>query len=251
MENKAKMCIPLVVLSILPMSCSNHKNPAIDLEPYLGKGWECYAAPDTFKKAGVVVELTADGKYFFDSDHSARSIKGSSAIGAATNRIESTVGGVLKLLQDFEILSDTTDITADLNRVATIRATYSGTKKWVIGGDDMRSITEIYASKDLTPNSRYFLFRESHSAESIDILIDRSIVGSLGANIDFDRIVDVNPQISRSSGNRYRLQYQSEEPLGVCAIATELLIERGFDGKIAVRPSGIFYLPDNVSIVMR
>ena len=237
------------VLSVLTVSCAGSLPPRIPpIEEVLGKGWTCYAAPDAFKKAGIVVEATADGKYLFDKDYSAKAIEGASAIGTARVTSTTTLGGVLQLLKNFHVFIKDANITADLTSKVTIEAAYGGTRKQVISGDDVRYIANAYSAIKLTPTSHYFVFRESHSATSVDLLVDRSVVGSLGATATLDGLVDVNSKISRNAANQYRLKDQYDKPIGVCTVATELVIERGFDGQTKVRPGEEYRVPDNFII---
>jgi len=218
------------------------------IEEVLGEGWTCYAAPDAFKKAGIVVEATADGKYVFDSDYSARAIDGTSAIGTARVTSTATLGGVLQILKNFDVFIKDANLTAELTRKVIIEVAYGGTKKQVISGNDVRYIANAYSAMKLTPTSRYLVFRESHSATSVDILVDRSVVGLLNATAILDGLAEANPKISRNAANQYRLKDQYDKPIGVCTIATELLVERGFDGQTKVRPGDKYRVPDNAII---
>jgi len=249
MDRKTWIIAVGCVLCLLTVSCTGHLPSRIKpIEEPLGKGWTCYAAPDAFKKAGIVVEATSDGKYLFDSDFSARAIEATSAIGTATVNSTTTLGGVLQLLKTFLVFNRDAKIEADLTRKVVIKAAYGGTKKQVISGNDVQDIANVYSSRKLTPTSHYFVFRESHSATSVDILVDRSVVGSLGATAILDGLVDVSPKISRDAANNYRLKDKYDKPVGICTLATELVIERGFGGQTTVRPGEEYPVPDNIII---
>lgn len=239
------------VLSLLIVSCGTSESRIPTIEEVLGRGWTCYAAPDVFKKAGIVVEVTADGKYVFDSDHSAKAVEGPSAIGTATVTSSVTLGSVVQLLKAFHVFGQDAHITADLTRRVTIGATYGGTRKQVISGSDVRDIADAYSKMKLTPTSHYFVFRESHTATSIDILVDRSVAASVNATATLDGMVNANPKVSRNSADKYQLRDRYEVPVGICTIATELLIERGFDGKTNVRPGQEYQVPDNVTVARK
>ena len=236
------------ILSVFIACCAGPSDKIQSLEKVLGPGWTCYAAPDAFKKAGIVVEATADGKYLFDSDYSKRAIDRTSAIGTTMVKSTFTLGGVLQLLKNLRVSINDANITVDLTRTETIEVIYGGTRKQVISGDDVRYIANKYSAMKLTPTSHYFVFRESHSATSVDIRVDRSVVGLLNATAILDGIAEVNPKISKYAADKYRLKDQYDPPVGVCTIATELLIERGFDGQTKVRPGEEYRVPDNVII---
>ncbi|GEM_PF-4240098 len=240
--------ICVCVLSVITVSCAARPSRIQPIEAVLGTGWTCYAAPDVFKKAGIVIEATADRKYLFDSDYSAKAIEGPSAIGTATVTSSTTVGGVVQLLKNFQVFTKDANITADLSRKVTIDATYGGTRKQVVSGDGVRDIANAYSKIKLTPTSHYFVFRESHTATSIDILVDRSVAASVNATATLDGMVNVNPKISRNNAGKYRLKDQYDVPVGICTIATELLIERSFDGTTNVRPGQDYRVPDNVTV---
>lgn len=242
-------CVACCILFPLTACVAGELSPTITpIEKVLGAGWTCYAAPDAFKKAGIVIEVTADGKYLFDGDYSAKVEEGPSAIGTARVSSTTTLGGVLQLLKSFHVFVKDAKATADLSRKVVIEATYGGTRKQVINGQDVRDIANIYSNMKLTPTSHYFVFRESQSATSVDILLDGSIVASLGATAALNGLLDVNSAISKDNANQYRLKDKYEKPIGICTVATELLIQRNFTGQTIVTPGEEYPVPDSAIV---
>jgi len=238
-----------LLLSALQASCVVAPPARIKpVEEVLGKGWTCYAAPDGYKVAGVVVEVTSDGKYLFDADYSSLSKEVPSAIGSVSMKSTTTLGGVVKLLESFKVVDKDTSFTADLTHKADIAVAYGGTKKQVLPGGSVETITAERAKRRLVPTSTYFVFRESHSAKSVDILVGDSVVGSLGLTAKLNQIVDVNPKIARDASSQYKLKDAYEKPLGVCTIATELVPDRQFDGNTKLKLGNIVDVPTDVVI---
>ena len=79
---KVGKCVVVVALALLLLSCASSPARLKPVEEVLGKGWVCYTAPDGYKLAGIVVEVTNDGKYIFDADYSSLSIETQSSIGS-------------------------------------------------------------------------------------------------------------------------------------------------------------------------
>ena len=248
--SRGSAVVAVVTLALLT-ACANKNPPRIaPVEEVLGNGWQCYAAPDEFKHAGVVVEVTRDGRYFVDSDHRDMALSGSSAIGNLEQTVTSSLGGVLSLLRSAGIVTNATT-TADLQRSVSVRAKYTGTTKYVISGQGVAEILKSYEGRSLPPASRYILFRESHSAQSIDILIERSAVAELGIETTLDSLVDANTKLSRNGKTQYRLQDSFAEPLGVCALPYELTVIRSADGTTRLTMGAQVRLPPDVVISQR
>jgi hypothetical protein len=175
---------------------------------------------------------------------------GSSAIGNLEQTVNSGLGGVLSLLRSAGIVTNAMT-TADVRRSVSVRAKYTGTTKYVISGSGVSKILESYEGRTLPPTSRYTLFRESHSAQSIDILIERSAVAELGIESTLDSLVNANTKLSHNGEAQYRLQDSFAKPLGVCALPYELTIIRSADGTTRLTMGAQVSLPPDVVISQR
>ena len=217
LSSRSAVVVLVLVVPALLTGCATKIPPRVGpVEQFLGAGWQCYAAPDEFKHAGVVLEVTRDGRYFVDSDHRDMTQSGSSAIGNLEHTVNSSLGGVLSLLRSAGIVTSA-KTTADVQRSVTVRAKYTDTTKYVISGPVVSEILKSYEGRSLPPTSRYILLRESHSARSIDILIERSGIAELGLETTLDALVDVNAKLSRNGDAQYRLQDSFARPAwGMC-----------------------------------
>lgn len=252
MRSLLGVVVAMVLSLAVSTSCTTSVQPRVrPVEELLGPGWQCYAAPDMFKRAGVVVEMNNDGSYFFDSDYSDKAARGPSAIGDLNYTVNTTAGGVLSLLKSAGILANPADATADAKRTAKVQAKYSDTEKQVISGAAVNEILNAYAGRSLPPTSRYFLFRESHSAKSVDLVIEKSTVTELGLQATLDATVDAKGKWSRSSNGDYRLKDVFDAPLGICTLPYELTVIRGADGTTKMTLGGQVLLPPETVIKKR
>ena len=138
---KVGKCVVVVALALLLLSCASSPARLKPVEEVLGKGWVCYTAPDGYKLAGIVVEVTNDGKYIFDADYSSLSIETQSSIGSVTTNNTTTFGGVVRLLESFKAVDKDASFTADLTRKADLAVTYGGTMCWHAKNiDQLRSL---------------------------------------------------------------------------------------------------------------
>lgn len=246
--------LPVVFLILMPfIGCASGGGARIEpIEAALGGGgWQCHAAPDAFKKAGVVLEQLRDGQYYYDSDHSSLSISGPSAIGEAEHSVNSTIGGIASLLRQAGVFTLPTSASIDLHRQVTVQAKYGNTMKYVVGGEAVDSILRVFASRQLAPTSRYILIRESQSAGSIDIEMSRGVVAALSAGLNLDSLVNANAKIARTDTSHYRLKDTYPAPLGICTLGYELSVTRGAAGKTEVRLGSPFSLLPDAAIGAR
>ena len=248
---KVGKCVVVVALALLLLSCASSPARLKPVEEVLGKGWVCYTAPDGYKLAGIVVEVTNDGKYIFDADYSSLSIETQSSIGSVTTNNTTTFGGVVRLLESFKAVDKDASFTADLTRKADLAVTYGGTMKQMLPGKAVEAIADEHSKRKLVPTSTYILFRESHSAKSVDTLINDSIVAGLGLTAKLNQLVDVNPKISRDSSSRYKPKEEYGKPIGICTIATELIPEKKFDGNTTLRVGNQISVPTDIVITDR
>ena len=252
MNRRLSIATPLLALSVLVASCSPHLSDAIPpLEEILGHGWTCYTVPDVFKMAGNVIERTSSGTYVHYLDFSDRSESGESQIGAVSQERVWTFSAIVKLLQLSEPLQDGFSVDASADRRTSLEVAYGDTRKHRIDGDDVHYIrTELERNPArLTQGSQYFVFRESHSATSAEILVDSSAAARLtGMGIPTNALPE-SSRLANEGEERYRLNAEFGGRLGICTVATPLHIERSFDGGIAIRLGADRPLPESITIV--
>ena len=217
----------------------------------MGRGWTCYTAPDTFKKAGAIVEVTADGRYLHFMTFSGQPQEGQSAIGAVRYTHNFGIRGLSGILARFGLLQADDDISAKLDRTFTLSVSYGDTRKFVIDANDLTEINSQIATKTLTPSSRYLIFRESHAAKTISVYIDTADIQKLGLNF---RTPDENRAgltVTRNSKGEYKLQEEFQEYLGICTIATALVVEQHFHGHPKLSLGDDITLPSDIVVQER
>jgi hypothetical protein len=232
-DMKRMLALVFVLASIgsLQTGCASHREARLKtVEKVLGPGWECYAAPDAFKKAGVVVERDRNGIVYYYSDHSDQSVSGTAAIGDTDLSIDTEIGTLLKADESLTATVDAAEAAADLNRSIAVTARYQGTVKHVVPGEDTMRILSHLSEVETPATNRYFLFRESISATSIDIIVQRSNLSTADIRASFESIIDASAKWSRHRDGEYRLVESFDTPIGVCVLPYELRIIRSADG---------------------
>ncbi|MEM9545358.1 MAG: hypothetical protein AAGA77_05265 [Bacteroidota bacterium] len=250
----SKFVLLVIITLTLAISCKSKKHLKSEsninsLEEVLGKGWQCYAAPDEFKKAGIVLEYTKDKLYVFDSDYSDKSISGNSAIGSINYSLNTNYGGVLQLLQGLSLFSPDSNISANLSRNTIVSVNYKNTKKHVISGITAQTIAFDYSKRKLVPTSRYFLIRESQSALDLNIEIEKSVLDTLFGSIEVAKFAKASSNKFSEGKNSYVLKNEYKQALGICTLVTELDIKRGATGIQKVTLSNNpHYIPHEINI---
>lgn len=224
-----------LIVGLLASCTSTEQSATIpEIEAVLGKGWVCHSAPDGLKKAGVVIQKTKEGSFVFEGDFSSSSIETNSVIGGLTYQSKTSLGGMLKLLEQLDIVDANSEITGVMSAVANINVQYDDTKKHVISGDHAREVAKAYQQKNLKSSSRYYIIRESHAAKAIDISVDKTFVSKLGVDVEINKVIDTNPSINNKSDSKYTLKKSFDQRIGVCTVMTELEVSHGVDGSIRV-----------------
>ena len=219
----------IFVLSIPSLSGCVADSPSRleEVERYLGDGWECFVTPDGFKKAGMVLEVTNDGIPYVDSDYTELATSEGSVIGTVDFSVDSNASALGKLLEDLGVIGSSSEISVTNEAEEAIAVTYGGnTKKHVMFGEDVRRVTTEYASEPTNPSSKYFLIRESQSAESASIQLEESQAIALNVSAKLAAAVEASGKVSRREEGGYALNSDFNGEMGVCTLTYELQIER-------------------------
>ena len=249
MPDRRPVILPLLLTLLLATGCTSVEKLSIPpLEEALGVGWKCYTVPDSFKKAGVVVEVTRDNRYVHFLDHSLRSTEGTSAIGKLQYRKNYSLDALAQTLVRFGLLEKADQISAQGTQSHNVLVSFGKTRKYVVDGDDIKFIMDEMKRRDLNPSSRYIVFRESHATNSVSMHIDAKKANSLNVDLKLTGIVGPTLSVHTSNSSAYELKEIFGDLLGICTIATELEIRRGFDGATDVTLGKDLRLPSDVVI---
>ena len=250
-RNMLKIATLLLALPVIS-SCVTHPPSTIKpLERVLGEHWTCYTTPDSFKKAGVVVEITSDGKYVHFVDFSSHAKEGHSAIGNIHYSVDFTALGLANFLHKFAQLRQPENLKASFETKRTTKVSYRDTRKYVIDATVLEKIARQISAASLLPTSQYAVIRESHGAKSMSIFIDSEGLISLGAEAIIDDDVEVALKVSRDIEGQYELKREFDDYLGICTLATDLQVKRGFDGQIEITLGNAVAFPRDIVVEER
>ena len=244
----ATLFLPLSVI----ISCNMPPQSTIEpLEQVLGEHWTCYTAPDSFKKAGVVVEITSDDKYVHFMNFSDDAQEGRSAIGNLHYSVDFTTLGLANFLRKFAQLRQSENLNVSIETVRTTKVSYNDTRKYVIDAVVLEKIAQHVSNAGLRPTSQYAIIRESHGAKSMSIHIDDASLLSLGVEATIDDGIGAALEVKRNVEGEYQLKQEFDDYLGICTLATDLQVRRGFDGKTEVTLGNAFQFPRDIVVEER
>lgn len=233
-----------LLLPLLLLGCVAGKHRIKPVEKTLGKGWQCYIAPDEFKIAGVVIEQTPEGKYYVDDTTYIRNASiGEAAIPDNSYQSNLNVG----ILANFNFYGTKLNTGNDFNKNSTVDIKYTDTKKQVIIGTVVNNIIKDYKTREFNIKSKYYLIRESYTAKSADIFISKSLADSL--NISLTDSIKING--NGGNNRKYVLKKEFSKSLAICNLIYELKIEKGFDSKNIVTIGNPVVIPTNTEFLKK
>lgn len=187
-----------------------------DYEELLGPGWKCHSTPDEFKRAGVVVELTPDGSYFYYDEISSNyaRVNGKLSLANLSVNYKFNVSGVKGFLAALGI--EDTIVGVDLNVDSSYSASsnYGGTFRTALTGAAAVAAMRELSKTVPSGKSRYFLIRESIMAQSADIKIEKFYNIQIGSDIEDNSRPEASKGVSTSK--------VFDMPLGVCTASQEI-----------------------------
>ncbi len=252
MPRKALTITTLFLPLSVMVSCNMPPPSTIKpLEQVLGEHWTCYTAPDSFKKAGVVVEITSDDKYVHFMNFSNDAQEGRSAIGNLHYSVDFTLLGLANFLHKFAQLRQSENLNVSTETVRTTKVSYNDTRKYVIDAAALEKIVQHVSDAHLHPTSQYAVIRESHGAKSMSIHIDDANLLSLGVDAIIDDDIGAALEVKRDVEGEYELKQEFEDYLGICTLATDLQVRRGFDGETEVTLGNTLQFPRDVVVEER
>lgn len=216
-------CTPTPVTRIAP------------LESTLGTGWQCFAVPESYKKAGYVIEITESGQVFTDSNYTHFSEDGPIAIGTSSRTINMNANVIFSLLKKFEIIDGGASATASLDNNKNVEVLLTSPRKQIVFGLNASEISDsLIEGRELSLSSSYYLIRESITAAGIDYTFSSNLTNTLDLQAAFQSAADAKTDFSRVSDSSYKLKETFEEPLGVCILSQPISVAAGVNGRATI-----------------
>lgn len=208
----SRLCASISLLAITA-SCTEGESLFSPYESSMGPGWTCHITPDEFKRAGVVVERTPTGQFFFYKDigDDYDRVTGGFRLPSLTLRSEFNVGGLSEYLKALGLDAGSLSLDLSAGSTYTARTTYGDAIKTALTGASAASALASLAQEVEGSSSEFYLIREAVAARSADIEINRTQVVRIGAG------ASNSPQPAAASTATASSQF--DPPLGVCTIS--------------------------------
>lgn len=199
-------------------------------------GYQCYAAPSGFNKVGRIFELREDGAVIQRgeiADTSVIETRGF-ALGAINVGNRLNLGATIELLEN-AIPDLSARISGSLNRSRMVHVQIVDAVKQV-GNTDVspQAIEWARQNQNLfrSGGSRMFYVQEAILASQMKYVYDRRTYGQLFGNVSLSGITGINAPEQDAGEVRpgYELDQTFSEPLGVCVMVEEIVLDTSGGG---------------------